>query len=69
MGKWGEVMGEIQVLIIETYGAIRLELHINWKTIESYYVVSYIKHREVFKNIRDAKELFDIMVEKERGER
>ena len=58
-------MDEIQRLIIETYGAVRLELRINWKTIESYYVVSYIKHQEVFNNIRDAKESFDLMVEKE----
>lgn len=58
-------MDEIQRLIIEAYGAIRLELHINWKTIESYYVVSYIKHKEVFENIRDAKESFDLMIEKE----
>lgn len=58
-------MNEIQRLIIETCGAIRLELHINWKTIESYYVVSYFKHEEVFKNIKDAKEAFDLRYEKD----
>jgi hypothetical protein len=52
-------------LLIEAYGAIKLELHINWETIESYYVVSHIKHKEVFKNIREAKESFDLMFEKE----
>ena len=57
-------MNEIQRLIIEACGAIRLELHINWKTIESYYVVSYLKHKEVFENIKDAKEAFDLMYEK-----
>lgn len=63
-------MDEIQRLIIETCGAVRLELHINWKAIESYYVVSYIKHKEVFENIKEAKESFDLMIKKEkRGER
>jgi hypothetical protein len=56
-------MDEIQRLIIAANGAVRLELHINWKTIESYYVVSYVKRQEVFENIRDAKESFDLIKE------
>lgn len=59
-------MDETQRLIIEAYGAIRLEIRINWKTIESSFVVSHFKHEEVFENIRDAKEEFDLLVEKEK---
>lgn len=58
-------MDDIQRLIIEAYGSFYLELHINWKTVESYYVVSHFRHKEVFENIRDAKESFDLKIKKE----
>lgn len=61
-------MDETQRLIIEACGAIRLEIHINWETIESSFVVSHCKHEEMFENIRDAKERFDLLTQKKRGE-
>ena len=52
-------MDNTQRLMIETYGELRLELRINWRTIEAYYVVSHLKHEEVFEKLKDAEEAFE----------
>lgn len=46
-------------------GNMYLELHINWRTIKSYYVVSCIKYNEKFEDIKDAKEAFDYNYKRE----
>lgn len=59
-------MDEIQKLFIQVYGGTSLMLHINWRTQESWFEVSYMMQKTKHKTFAEAIKAMQEVMKKEK---